>query len=36
MKAYTGRARPGKKAPTKFVGGAGHYNRRGKRSKATK
>ena len=36
MQAYKGRARPAKKAPTKYVGGAGHFNRRGKRSKATK
>ena len=36
MKAYTGRARPGKKAPTKFVGGAGHFQRRGNKNKATK
>lgn len=36
MKAYKGRARPAKKAPTKFVGGAGHFARRGKRSKTVK
>jgi hypothetical protein len=36
MKAYKGRARPGKKAPTKYVGGAGHYAKRGNKAKATK
>ena len=36
MQAYKDRARPTKKAPTKNVGGAGHFNRRGKRSKTTK
>lgn len=36
MQAYKGRARPGKKAPTKFVGGAGHFQRRGNKNKATK
>jgi hypothetical protein len=36
MQAYKGRARPAKKAPTRNVGGAGHWARRGKRSKAAK
>ena len=36
MQAYKDRPRPGKKAPTKYVGGAGHYQRRGNKSKATK
>lgn len=36
MKAYTDRPRR-KAAPTKFVGGAGHFAKRGsKKSKATK
>jgi len=36
MQPYKGRARPGKSQPTKFVGGAGHWQRRGNKSKATK
>jgi hypothetical protein len=36
MKAYQGRARSHKRPPTKFVGGAGNFNRRGGKPKATK
>ncbi len=36
MRPYEGRSRPGKKAPTKYVGGAGHFQRRGNKSKGKK
>ncbi len=36
MRVYKDRARPGKKKPTKFVGGAGHFQRRGNKPKGKK
>jgi len=36
MRPYQGRARPGKKAPTRNVGGAGHWQRRGNKPKGKK
>lgn len=35
MQPYKGRPRS-KSKPTKYVGGAGHYNKRGNKPKATK